>query len=268
MKYESQILLECSAYEIVMFVHELHNRGYEQMRLCAGMSPSGMYWRWYIYPKVFLQKYEKYGNFEHRTDGIPFDCVYGSTGKDYPRDREMVNFEEVIAEIRPYVDLAKGEDKEYVEWFRTVVEHAEDKDFPIAFAEYFDGDAWKFMSGEKLPYPPYKSKPINELSDEQIIDYARCTFDGFSVSEMEEVISFEGIKPDISQIANVIRQAINEEKGLINHVELGISKTLAYLHSDKESEEEIEHGVRLKLKTGEVIDLIDEIDLFAYNRDE
>lgn len=153
MKYKCMKLLECSAYEVVMFVHELHNRGYEQMRLYAGMSPSGMSWRWYIYPLVFIQKD---AHFEHGLDGTPFDCVFGSTDQVFPHDREMVNFDDVIDEIRSYVNMAKGEDKEYVEWFRTVVEHADNKDFPIAFAEYFDEDAWVFMSGEKLPYPPFK----------------------------------------------------------------------------------------------------------------
>jgi hypothetical protein len=62
------ILLNCSAYEIVMLVHELHKRGYEQMRFYAGMSPSGMSWRWYIYPKVLMRKFihfEQGADFPH-----------------------------------------------------------------------------------------------------------------------------------------------------------------------------------------------------------
>lgn len=151
-KYICETLWKCSAYEIVMFVHELHKRGYEQMRLYAGMSPTGMSWRWFIYPKVLMKKDK---NFERKSYGPSFECVYGSTNEDIPHDREMINFVDVINEIESYVNLSKGEDKEYVEWFKSIVEHAEEKDFPIAFSEFFNENSWKFMSGELLPYPPY-----------------------------------------------------------------------------------------------------------------
>ena len=44
-----------SAYEVIMIVHELHQRGYEQLRLFPGISPNGMCWRWMIYPKQLMQ---------------------------------------------------------------------------------------------------------------------------------------------------------------------------------------------------------------------
>ena len=151
----NELLEECSAYEIVMFVHYLHQRGYEQMRLYAGMSPSGMSWRWAIYPKVFIQTHF---DFEHGSDGTPFQCVFGSTGEDYPRRRDLVKFDDLFNELKPYVNLAKGKDPEYVEWFQTIVDHAENRDFPIAYCEYFEGDSWMFlMSKERLKYPPYHS---------------------------------------------------------------------------------------------------------------
>ena len=51
--------------------------------------------------------------------------------------------------------LAKGEDKAYVEWFEQIVEHAKNKDFPIAFEEFFHAKEWKFTSKEPLTYPPF-----------------------------------------------------------------------------------------------------------------
>lgn len=264
LSYNSELLWECSAYEIVMFVHELHQRGYEQMRLYVGMSPSGMSWRWAIYPKVFIQTHF---DFEHGSDGTPFQCVFGSTGEDYPRRRDLVKFDDLFNELKPYVNLAKGKDPEYVEWFQTIVDHAENRDFPIAYCEYFEGDSWMFlMSKERLKYPPLQPKSLEELSDEQMIDYARCTFDEDSVSELEDVLRFEGIKPSVNHISQVIRQAIIEKKDLFNHVELGSEKLLGYPYQDIESKEEIENGVRIKMKSGEVIDLIDEIDLVAWKR--
>jgi len=147
------ILRDCSAYKIVMFVHELHKRGYEHMRLYAGMSPSGMYLRWSIYPKVFMQTNPK---FELGREGTPLKCVDGSTGEAYPERRNMMNFDVLFNELKPYIYLAKGEDPEYVEWFQTIVDHAENKDFPIAYCDYFEGDSWMFMkSKERLKYPPH-----------------------------------------------------------------------------------------------------------------
>ena len=102
-------------------------------------------------------------------------------------------------------------------------------------------------------------------SDEQMITYAKCTFDDFSVAELNEVLTFDGIRPSILQLANVIRQAISEKKVLINHTEYGGEKRLVYIGRDIIKEEKIEHGLRITLKTGEVIDLMDEIELFAWS---
>ena len=52
---------------------------------------------------------------------------------------------------------------------------------------------------------------------------------------------------------------------MINHVECGSEKRLAYIGRDIINEEKIEHGLRITLKTGEVIDLMDEIELFAWS---
>ena len=54
-----------------------------------------------------------------------------------------------------FLDMAKGDDKAYVEWFEQIVEHAKNKDFPIAFEEFFDAEEWKFTSKEPLAYPPF-----------------------------------------------------------------------------------------------------------------
>lgn len=56
------MMVDASAYEVIMIVHELHQRGYEQLRLFPGISPNGMCWRWMIYPKVLM----KDNSFEHQ----------------------------------------------------------------------------------------------------------------------------------------------------------------------------------------------------------
>ena len=154
-------MVDVSAYEVIMIVHELHQRGYEQLRLFPGISPNGMCWRWMIYPKVLM----KDNSFEHHGDCTPFECLRGSTSAAFPEEGQKLKVaDDFIKEHEDFVNLAKGEDKAYVEWFEQIVEHAKNKDFPIAFSEFFDAEEWKYTSGEPLAYPPFT--PVGPLLDE------------------------------------------------------------------------------------------------------
>lgn len=144
-----KMIKDYSAYEIVMIVHELHKRGYEQLRLLPGMSPSGCSWRWMIYPKVLM----KDNRFEHHGDFVPFECLNGSSGDSKPKE---IHVEQFLQEHADFLELAKGEDKEYVKWFQTIDDHVQQGDFPIAFEEYFPFEQWGFLnSKEELTYPPF-----------------------------------------------------------------------------------------------------------------
>ena len=212
-----KMIKDYSAYEIVMIVHELHKRGYEQLRLLAGWSPNGLCWRWLVYPKVLMT----HGNrFEHDIEGVPFRCLYSSTGEDYPKDREPYSVDEFIKGNEGFLELARGEDKAYVDWYKNIISHAENKDVPIAFGEYFSAKQWKFMSDEDLEYPPFESVSTEGLSDELIIEYAKCAFDDESITELEDVLTYDGLKMNQHEIADVIRQAIKEHKGLVSHLDV------------------------------------------------
>lgn len=209
-----KLVYDASAYEIVMIVHELHQRGYEQLRLFSGMSPNGFSWRWAIYPKVLM----KDSNMCERNDCLPFSCPYGSTGSAFPKEgQEVKTANDFIREFGSYVNLAEGEDKEYVEWFKQIVEHAKNNDFPIAYQEFFNAEQWKFNGGDDLEYPPFTPVPLESLNDEKMIDLARCVFDEWSVSNLNEIMLCDGPKSSIHEIAEVIRKALNEKKCLFCH---------------------------------------------------
>ncbi len=88
---DESLLQNLSAREIVAIVHELHQKGFGQLRLYSGLSPSGTCWRWFIYPKAKLN-----GNWRfERDDFVPFECFHGSTDQ--------------------------------LHWFEVVVEHAQKK---------------------------------------------------------------------------------------------------------------------------------------------
>ena len=153
MDQEQDKLQECSAYEIIMIVHELHQLGYEQLRLQAGMSPSGVYWRWRIYPKVLMGNNN---DFERRGGYVPFKGLIGSTARDVPKSGNVVKADYVLSRYPDLMRMAKGEDKEYVKWFQTIVDHAHNHDFPISYADYYSAEEWEFLkSGEPLSFPPF-----------------------------------------------------------------------------------------------------------------
>ena len=171
MKQEIDILQECSAYEIIMIIHELHQLGYEQLRLQAGLSPSGMSWRWRIYPKVLMGDYNE---FERDGEYVPFKGIFGSTGYGMPKSRNLVKAEDLLRYYPDYFKLAKGEDKEYVNWFQTIVNHAQNGDFPISYAEFYSAEEWKFLSSkESLSYPPFTPASIDDIPKELMKEYIR-----------------------------------------------------------------------------------------------
>lgn len=154
-----------SAYEIVMIVHELHKQGYEHLRLFSGLSPNGCSWRWFVYPKIMMGTDNR---FELHDDCTPFKCPRGSTGESYPEDgRAMMTAEQFMVDYENIIGLlSKAKDAEYVKWFHQIVEHAERRDFPIAFA---DGSGrWQFTSGEKLMPPPFIPATLRDLQDERV----------------------------------------------------------------------------------------------------
>lgn len=88
-----------------MMLHELHKRGYQQLRILPGMSPNGCCWRWMIYPKVLMKGESR---LEKHKDCMLFDCPRGTTGKaksgcDY---RELAD--QFTALYPDMVLLAKG----------------------------------------------------------------------------------------------------------------------------------------------------------------
>lgn len=151
------------ACDVVMILHELHQRGYEQLRLHCGWSPNGLSWRWIIYPKCLMGK-DASG--EQHDDYTPLDCPHGSVAciqndVDYSRAADVL-----LRSASEFLELGKQPDKEYVRWYAQLVEHAKRGEFPVAFGEYFpSSDSWLFEpSQEKLPYPPFTPTELDYAS--------------------------------------------------------------------------------------------------------
>ena len=149
---DNPILRQFNAYEIIMFLHEMHQRGYEKLRLLSGMSPNGCAWRWFIYPKVLMKTDNR---FEYHGDFVPFDCPFGSTGDGDAQSKSNHTIDEAIQCNEGYFNLARGRDEEYVLWFSTIVEQSKHGNYPIAFADCYLAKRWTFTGNPiEIPFPP------------------------------------------------------------------------------------------------------------------
>lgn len=150
------------ACDVVLILHELHQRGYEQLRLHCGMSPNGMAWRWSIYPKSLMNndaEWEKYA------DCTPFDCPHGSAGCPKCEVDHSLAADVLLRSASELLEQGKSPDKIYVRWYAQLVEHAKRGEYPIAFSDYFSGHRhWKFcLSEEPLKHPPFRPTKIETI---------------------------------------------------------------------------------------------------------
>lgn len=77
-----------------------------------------------------------------------------------------------------------------------------------------------FTNGQdSLPFPPFSPDDLDGFSDEQLLAGAPYLLDQSSAAELNEVLNFQGPKPDSPTICAVIRQALKENKGLLSHID-------------------------------------------------
>jgi hypothetical protein len=126
---------------VFLMLAELHRRGYEQLRIVPGMSPSGMHYRCGITPALNVAS-------DHGALAIDTNLVANQTSANGDR---LFNWEDAgeasIGElarmfIRRFPHLAKlgrAPDANYARWFDSALEHARRGAFPIAYDDgYFE----------------------------------------------------------------------------------------------------------------------------------
>lgn len=137
-------LWRATPLRILQAVRVLHERGFEQVRVLPGMSPSGMYWR--VHVRVGSDDLLGY------TTGNESDVA----GLDVSAATTPEAVADHLLTLSP--GLASAADPGYAQWYRELMslveEHAA---LPIAFADYFDSaEGWEigWGSGVRVPAPP------------------------------------------------------------------------------------------------------------------
>lgn len=254
---------EYSALDVILAVHLLHSRGYEQLRLLPGLSPSGCSWRWHIYPKCLLKgssRMEKY------PDPFACSCISGSTAIDTLHDgayKVLANdFEQKYAD---FMMLAKGDDLEYVKWFEEIVNAAHNNSFAVAYADWpFDHDGWELGDGSFINYPPLTPFNLYEQDDDFVINYALHAMGKYSRSELDSVLHSKWSNLSKHEIADTIKRAIKSHKGLLAIIVTGQMQATRY-QDDIFAEKEIPDGWQITLNDKTQLTLMDRMELIPWS---
>jgi len=151
---------------VFLLVEELHRRGYEQLRICPNMSPSGMHYRCNI---TYADNIKP----ENGAVAIDFDDAALHTSANGPNlfnwpDAADASIPELARMfIRRYPAIAKKgrqPDPAYVRWFQTAITFARKGAFPLNHVDAHRGKhKWMPTTGSEevhLPLPPMSPRSI------------------------------------------------------------------------------------------------------------
>lgn len=148
-KESGNLSLMFAGRKLMLAVSILHGRGFEKLRIHAGMAPSGCYWRYQLKVNDSLL----FGPRGSLSDQKCFD--WGDAPEFTPEELADL-MEEKFSDL---LEDAKGTDSPYVEWFKTIVKESEPDGLFIEFWDSYDGpcDHVRLIncaSKEKYPQPP------------------------------------------------------------------------------------------------------------------
>lgn len=135
---------------ILQGVQFLHQRGYHQLRILPGLSPSGMHWRVAIASVDDASGWDSDSALRYttgqRTEFAGGEVTVTSTPESVA---------DLILNGLPGI-VPSENDPAYVSWFAELVGLCErSMAVPIAYDEYFDpSEGWKISNGARYPLPP------------------------------------------------------------------------------------------------------------------
>ena len=155
-----------SCRRLLNFVHELHQRGYEQLRIQPATSPSGMHWRCAFYPRKNFVSATEIDESLH--SGRPMLYSSAEQGRFFEWDDADEKSPAELADrfIECFPNLVRdsfGPDPAYVAWFEKAVQMAQQDAFPIFFADYPTPTNRVATIGNRsnpkrtMPLPPFSS---------------------------------------------------------------------------------------------------------------
>lgn len=145
------------AYELMKILHELHKLGYQKLRWMSYMAPSGMSLRCHITTQDHIIV-----NQEIIFDNNQGEVWFASVGA-------MTTGEDIKPLVKTFMDenprlleIGKGEDSEYVEWFSKLLSLAKKGQTPIFYGDYWTLPIGRIKVGkDTMPTPPTSMRLIS-----------------------------------------------------------------------------------------------------------
>ncbi len=144
-------------YLLVQTVHELHRLGYQRLRLCPGMSASGLYWRTSIAPVSNVL--ESNGAMLADWDG-PAANYTSADGRrffgwmDVHTRRPSVIAAKFIERLPELAELGRGSDWAYAGWYLELLRLTDPFHLPIAYSDWGLDGLRTVPEESRLPAPP------------------------------------------------------------------------------------------------------------------
>lgn len=124
---------------ILSMIHELHEAGYQRIRICAGLSPSGGSWRCYVthsnnvepdgpFPKSWMEDVASY------SVGAEYVPPFGWDDARAKKPRQLARM--FVERFPRIAEAGRGEDRAYADWFAGMLAAARKGRLPVFFADY------------------------------------------------------------------------------------------------------------------------------------
>ena len=151
------------ALRVLRLVHELHKQGYQRLRICPGLSPSGCHWRCAITPRANIL--ESHGAMLANEDFLTARYTSGQGNEyfgwtDAKHDTVEQLAEKFIDRFGEICSAASGDDWAYAGWYVRMLGYAEREMLPIAYFDQYGETRDGFLPvlgsecDSELPMPP------------------------------------------------------------------------------------------------------------------
>lgn len=141
-------------------VSELHDMGYQQLRIAPGVAPSGLFWRLSICAASNTlpdhgAEMRDFNEGAHYSSGAGDEYFeWRDAANDSPRELA----EKFVERSSDLAAAGKGDDPDYVRWYKEMLENTEPDGLPCAYADWpVPRDRLSLFHGSmdiEIPLPP------------------------------------------------------------------------------------------------------------------
>ncbi len=131
--------------KVLHLAKELHNRGYEKLRVLPSLSPSGLYWRCSFSIQGKTKEQISSSNWIQEFNRQENEIIHSVTLLTDLFENEYKDF----------LEKCKGEDKKYSKWYRKMLESLQTDELPYAYADFFTAKGyWQTSKGNQIKTLP------------------------------------------------------------------------------------------------------------------